>query len=90
MTYRLPQRLAWVAPERQADGPPLVYLMLLPDGLPLRFEGTGALIWLLAADGEPDVVASVAEATGEPVETVGAATREYLEYLVREGLLIDG
>lgn len=86
MTFRVPSRLAYVVEQRDG-GDTSVYLLHLPDGEPLSLRGSAALIWLLAADGEPDVPAAVAASVEHPDAEVEAATRAYLAYLVGAGLL---
>lgn len=90
MTYRVPERLAWVIPERRDDEPLVVYLMPLPDGPPLVLRESAGLIWALAADGEADVPAAVAELVGRTLAEVGPTTEAFLADLVARGLLVAG
>lgn len=84
-TYAPPARIAFVVPE---DVPTAqVFLMSLPDGTPVLLTGAGATIWILAADGEPDVAAAVGEAVGMPRDSVADDVEKYLVELVAQGLL---
>jgi hypothetical protein len=86
MRYRVPPRLAHVVDDRVAKSP-VVYLMQLPDGAPLVLQGSGGVIWALAADGEDDVPAALAAAVGCPVEEIVDEVRSFLDELVTRGLL---
>ncbi|MFW5471862.1 PqqD family protein [Knoellia sp. CPCC 206450] len=83
--YSVPERVAHV--ERDADGLPQVFLMRLPDGPPVALEGTAALIWTFAAEGEADVATAVAKAVGLPREEIADDVEAYLVHLVETGLL---
>lgn len=84
MRYLIPERLAWHVDE---SGDMLrVFCLNLPDGQPRVLEGVAALIWAAAVDGE-DVVASVAQATGEPRAGIEEQVLAYLDSLVEEDLL---
>ncbi|WP_156971223.1 hypothetical protein [Knoellia sinensis] len=71
----------------QAGAAETVYLLSLPDGVPLVLSGMGAILWLLAAEGVTDVASAVASATGESVGSIEPLIRDYLESLVADGLL---
>lgn len=83
--YSVPERVAHV--ERDADGLPQVFLMRLPDGPPVALEGTAALIWTFATEGEADVAAAVARALELPREEIADDVEAYLVRLVESGLL---
>ncbi len=87
MTYTVPSRVAHVLGERGDTTGPELFLMRLPDGLPLRLGGTAALIWLVASEGSEDVVSDVAEVVGRLPGDVEQDVIGYLELLVRRGLL---
>lgn len=87
MTYRIPHRLGHVTLPPEDDRPVAVYLMPLPDGDPLGLHGTAALIWSIAAEGDPDVPAALAELLAVPAETVRDEVERYLADLVFQGLL---
>ena len=87
MTYTLPRRLGHVTLPPQDGRPVAVYLMPLPDGDPVGLHGTAALIWTLAAEGEADVPAALADLLAVDVHTVAADTHAYLDSLVEAGLL---
>lgn len=88
MTYAVPARMAHVLVESEDQGAgPDLYLMRLPDGDPLRLDGTAALIWLAAAGGSPDVVTDVADAVGRPTNDIQVHVQDYLNLLMRDGLL---
>lgn len=84
MRYRIPPRLAYVVEE--GDAGPEVFLMRLPDGVPVHLAGTSAVIWLLAAEGS-DVVESLAELVAAPPPDLPRATAAFLDDLVGSGLL---
>lgn len=88
MSYARPPRLAYVISEASPDHPLVVYLMTLPDGRPRVLDGPAAIIWVVAAQGEPDVPDVVATILSAPVEEVAPSTRDFLDYLVAEGLLL--
>lgn len=88
MRFGVPARLAYDVEEPLDDAAPTVYLMHLPDGPSLVLTGMGAWLWLLAVEGEPEVVRVVAWATGEDVDVVGPEIRSFLENLVSDGLLL--
>lgn len=87
MTYRIPYRLGHVTLPPEDGRPVVVYLMPLPDGDPVGLHGTAALIWSIAAEGEPDVPAALAELLAVPVDTVRADVERFLTDLVAQGLL---
>ena len=89
MSYGVPARLAYVISEDQQEGPPVVFVMPLPDGPPQALEGSAALIWIVAAEGEDDVPAAVAEAVARPIAEIGEEVRSYLDHLVDTGLLVS-
>ena len=86
MKYLVPPRLAYVDDDRTEESP-VVYLMRLPDGDPLVLQGSGGVIWALAADGVDDVAAALAVAVGSPVDQISADVRSFLDDLVSRGLL---
>ena len=86
MTHSVPARLGHVVLDTPSDSVTL-FLMELPDGAPLVLRGSAALIWILAAEGSPDVPALVSEAVGRPVEEIGDEVRDYLADLVSRRLL---
>lgn len=65
------------------------FLALLPDGPALRLIGSGAVIWDCLTDGAtPEaVVARVAETVGLPATDIRADVTDFLDDLVRTGLL---
>lgn len=86
--YRVPERLAHVVgPRPSGDGDPTVFLVRLPDGLPVVLRGSAAMIWVLAADGEDDVATAVGALTGMARESVVDDVDRYLDDLVEHGLL---
>lgn len=90
MRYRIPARVGYVVHEPTLEQPTAtVYLLRLPDGQPLVLSGTAALIWVLAAEGEPNVPAALAELVGEALSTVESPTLSYLDNLVLQGLLTE-
>lgn len=84
MSYRVPPTIAWHVAEDESEL--VVYLMPLPDGDPVALQSVGALVWIAAHEGQ-DVLATVAEATGEEPEAIRRTIENYLEYLVRTRLL---
>lgn len=87
MSYRIPHRLGWVVVPPQGDEPVAAYVMPMPDGDPHALLGSAALIWTLAADGEPDVAASLAHLLDTPVGELRGHVEDYLGELVASGLL---
>lgn len=86
MKYLIPPRLAYVVDDRTGQSP-VVYLMQLPDGDPLVLEGSGGVIWALAADGVDDVPTALAAAVGSPVDEIRTQVTSFLDDLVTRGLL---
>jgi len=87
MRYRIPHRLGWVVVPPKGEQPVAVYLMPLPDGDPHALFESAALIWTLAADGEADVAASLAELLSTPETELRDEVEDYLAHLVAAGLL---
>lgn len=92
MTYRIPTRLAHVTdPPEDVEGPHddglRVFLREVPGGRTLGLAESGALIWLLAVDGVDDIPQAVAEVTGEPIDRIRGDVIDFLDRLVRDGLL---
>ena len=85
--YRVPARVAHVVLDEALELPDTVFLMNLPEGLPLVLSGSAAWIWLVAADGEADVAAVVAEIAGRARGDVVTDVERFLEELVGRGLL---
>ena len=90
MRYSIPARLAHVIRGNLQDGGPVVFVMQLPDGPPRVLEGSAALIWIIAADGNANVPAAVAEAVGRPTADIADEVRTYLDHLLETGLLESG
>ncbi len=87
MRYGIPARLAHVVVDDTQSDPATVFLMQLPDGPPLVLHDSAALIWLVAAEGSPNISTRVAQAVGRPVEQVAAEVDGYVRDLVDRGLL---
>jgi hypothetical protein len=85
--YRVPPRLAHVVPDDGPDAPVALYLMHLPEGPPQVLHDMGAWIWILAADGEADVPAAVAEHVDAAGHDVHTEVLAFLDDLVARGLL---
>ena len=86
-TYRIPRRLAHVVPGDQPDPADTVFLMKLPDGVPVILRDSAAWIWLLAADGEGDVAGAVKDLVGLDRDDIGDDVEDFLVDLVDRGLL---
>lgn len=86
MRYRVPRRLGWVEPPGGVNDQLVVYLMQLPDGLPLALSGPAALIWLTAIE-TSDVATAVAEAMGQARAAVAADVEPFVRNLIAQGLL---
>ena len=82
--FVVPPRVAFVVPQTDATQ---VFLMALPDGPPFILTDTAAVIWVLAADGAMDVAGAVGDVVGVPRETIATEVEQYLQDLVRKGLL---
>ena len=87
MSYHIPARLGYVVNDQAPDDALEVYVMPLPDGPPQVLEGSAAVIWMVAADGEEDVAEEVAQVVGRPVTEIADEVRSYLNYLVEAGFL---
>jgi len=87
VSYRIPHRLGWVVVPPRGAEPVAAYLMPLPDGDPHALFDTAALIWTLAAEGEPDVATSLAELMEVPVDTIRGDVAAYLDALIDHGYL---
>ena len=87
IAYRIPPRLAHVVPDGGDRLPSAVFLMRLPDGPPVVLHDSAAWIWLVAADGEPDVAAAVAELVGRPAAEMADEVNHFLDDLVGRGLI---
>ncbi|MFC7488069.1 hypothetical protein ACOCJ7_18105 [Knoellia sp. CPCC 206453] len=83
--YAVPRRLAFVVPD-EVDAP-TVFLMPLPDGPPVVLHDVSAVIWVLAADGEPDVGAAMRDVVGGDLTEMEEKVRTFLADLVDRGLL---
>ena len=86
-TYRIPRRLAHVVPGDRADPADTVFLMKLPDGIPVILRDSAAWIWLVAADGEGDVAGTVKNLLGLDRDDIGDDVEDFLVDLVDRGLL---
>ena len=85
--YRIPPRLAHVVPDGDDGLQSAVFLMRLPDGPPVVLHDSAAWIWLIAAEGEPDVAAAVAELVGRPAADMVDEVTQFLGDLVGRGLI---
>lgn len=85
--YRIPHRVAHVVPDDQPNPPTQVFLMQLPDGPPVVLNDSAAWIWLLAAEGEEDVVNALGEMMGMLAEEIMTDVNSFLDELVTRGLL---
>jgi hypothetical protein len=84
---RLGDRVAWLdLAERGQDA---VYASALPDGPPMVLQATAALIFLEAAKGGTvdEVVARVAEESGQSAQEIRADVVGFVDELVHAGLL---
>jgi hypothetical protein len=86
-TYRIPRRLAHVVPDGEPDPADTVFLMPLPDGVPVVLRDTAAWIWLLAAHGEGDVAGAIEDLVGVDRGDIADDVTDYLVELVETGLL---
>jgi len=89
MAYRIPPRVAHVVPEGEPDPPDSVFVMALPDGVPVVLHGSAACIWLYAAQGEEDVAEVIADIAGLSRADVVVNVEGFLAELVARGLLED-
>ena len=83
--FGVPRRVAFVVHEDSEA--PEVFLMRLPDGPPVVLRDISAVIWSLAADGEPDVVGAVSRAVGVARQEVEDHVVGHLRHLAAQGLL---
>ena len=86
-TYRVPRYVAHDVVEGLVDEDLAVFVMHLPDGPPMVLRAMAGWLWLLAVDGERDLVEEVATATASDPEVIGPEIAAFLEALVRDGLL---
>lgn len=86
--YGIPHEVAHVIPDDEPDLPARVFLMQLPDGQPVVLDDSAALIWLLAAEGEEDLVGAMADLVGQQGHEIAADVTTFLDELVSRGLLI--
>ncbi|WP_156465233.1 hypothetical protein [Knoellia sp. Soil729] len=84
--FCVPRRVAFVIPG-DSDAPE-VFLMQLPDGPPVVLHGASAVIWVLAADGEEDVVAEVGRTMGVARDMLEGDVTTHLRDLVDRGWLL--
>lgn len=87
MAYRVPPRVAHVVPDGEPDPPDSVFVMVVPDGLPVVLHGSAAWIWLCAAEGETDVAEAIADLAGISRADVAVDVEHFLDELVSRGLL---
>ncbi len=85
--YRVPWRVAYVVADEDSPSAGTVYLMTLPDGQPAVLRGSGAVIWMVAAEGDEDVAGTVAGLAGMTVEEVSADVERFIDELVTLGVL---
>ena len=80
-------RVAWL--DLADRGQDTVYASALPDGPPVVLSGTAALIFLVAARGGSldEVVAGVADESGQPVEEIRDDVVRFVDELVDFRLL---
>jgi hypothetical protein len=83
--FGLPRRVAFVV--RDDSDAPEVFLMQVPDGPPVVLRDTSALIWILAADGEDDVVGAVSRTVGVGRDRLEDHVVDHLQELVVRGFL---
>ena len=88
MTYRIPPDLAWVLDETDDGVPPTLYLMKVPDGVPLMLTGTAALMWIFAVEGDA-VAAALADVVANPPADLAETMGYYVADLVGRGLLLE-
>lgn len=86
MTFEAPEGLAWLHARDFVEWDDGLYLMRLPDGDPVVLRDTAAQIWMAAAAGE-DVVATMAEITGEDPEAIRDEVEAFVAALREFGLL---
>lgn len=90
MRYSVPDRLGFVYGNEQTASSGAIYLMPLPDGVPVVLTGTAALIWETAVTAESLTdareLADVLTA-GRATEQIVSDTLDFLAQLVAEGLL---
>jgi hypothetical protein len=83
----LADRVAWL--DLADRGQDAVFASALPDGPPVVLHATAALIFLVAASGGTldEVVAGVAEQSGQPVDDIRDDVVGFVDELVTRGLL---
>lgn len=86
MKYRVPGDVAWLSGHDLVETDDAVYVMRVPDGVPVVLSGTASLIWELAVAGE-SVVDAVAEGLAVADEHVAGDVQRFLTQLCDHGLL---
>ncbi|GGF51591.1 hypothetical protein GCM10011519_26990 [Marmoricola endophyticus] len=89
MTYAAAPDVAWTVDE-STEAPQSVLLARMPGGEPVVLPASAAQIWLVALESRDagEVVARMADLTGEDAETLDAPVRDLLDDLVGRGLLV--
>ena len=87
MKYRKPADIAFVLVDDSSDPPPTLFLYRLPDGPLLALEGTGALIWSLAIEGDVDIVRAAARLTSAVALDIERDVLDFVQTLLRQRLI---
>ncbi len=85
MRYCVPANVAYID-GAEVDLGQVLYLTILPYGQSVCLEGIGRLIWTQAASGD-DPVTGIASLVGKPVDSIEQDVADFLEDLLRRGLL---
>ena len=86
-TYRVASDVAYEQVMGNSQAPGVVYAMVMPDGMPRALRGSAAMLWSLVAEEVADPVGEAARLTGVDRCVIEGEVAEFMESLVREGLL---
>ena len=81
-TYARPQDLGAA---RAEDG--TLYVMALPDGVPLELNHSAEVIWEVACSGSERIVQEVAEAFEVDPSDIAGLVAQCLDFLIEHGLV---
>lgn len=66
---------------------PCVFVLSVPDGVPMALVGSAAVTWLCAVEGEGDLAETVGEVVGLDRELIDADVEAFVADLVNRGFL---
>lgn len=87
MKYRIPDNVAYID-AADFDLGEALYITMLPLGRSVCLEASARHIWTMAAEGR-DLLVDIAEAGGQPADTIAREVALFLMDLVNRGLLTE-